>query len=173
MSRLRIFLLFAALAALATVFAACGSSAAEAPTRTRRRCSKDSTFEGIENADLDLRSKVDVSGDEGGNVDVSLSGPFQSEGKPAPGTGHEAPKRAARSAARTSTSKAAWCWSRNKAYVNYEGDDYEVDPTTFSFVESAIEEAQQKSGAESGTEGSTACQKKPPASSTPATSSKT
>ena len=46
----------------------------------------------------------------------------------------------------------------NKAYVNYEGDDYEVDPTTFSFIQSAIEEAQQKSGAESGTQGTTKCQ---------------
>ena len=29
----------------------------------------------------------------------------------------------------------------NKAYVSYEGDDYEVDPTTFSFIESAINQA--------------------------------
>ena len=34
--------------------------------------------------------------------------------------------------------------SRNKAYVGYEGTEYEVDPTTFSFVKSAVEEAQAK-----------------------------
>ena len=47
----------------------------------------------------------------------------------------------------------------NKAFVNYEGTDYEVDPTTFCFVQSTIEQAQQESGAESGTEGASACQK--------------
>ena len=45
----------------------------------------------------------------------------------------------------------------NKAFVSYEGEDYEVDPTTFSFVESAIEQAQKEGGA-SGTAGATACQ---------------
>jgi hypothetical protein len=47
----------------------------------------------------------------------------------------------------------------HKAYISFEGTDYEVDPTTFSFVESAIEQAQRKSGAKSGTAGATACQK--------------
>jgi hypothetical protein len=46
----------------------------------------------------------------------------------------------------------------NKAFVSYDGESYEVDSTTFSFVQSAIEDAQQKSGAESGTEGATKCQ---------------
>jgi hypothetical protein len=46
----------------------------------------------------------------------------------------------------------------NIAYVNYEGVEYEVDPTTFSFVESALKQAQQEGGAETGSAGSAACQ---------------
>ena len=61
----------------------------------------------------------------------------------------------------------------NKAYVNYEGDDYEVDPTTFSFVESAINQAKRsrKAATESGT--GTACQEGRRRSQRSATSSKT
>ena len=51
-----------------------------------------------------------------------------------------------------STSKAAWSCCRTRPTSDYEGVDYEVDPTTFSFVKSAIEETQK------GGEGATACQ---------------
>jgi hypothetical protein len=46
----------------------------------------------------------------------------------------------------------------NSAYVNYEGVEYEVDPTTFSFVESALKQAQREAGAETGSAGAAACQ---------------
>ena len=45
----------------------------------------------------------------------------------------------------------------DRAFIDYKGTDYEVDPTTFGFVKSAIEQAQQQEGAESGD--ITACQK--------------
>lgn len=157
MSRLRTLLLFAALAGLSTVFAACGSdsgSSDESPEAVL----KGSTFEGIESADVDLSVNVDVSGDEGGSVDASVSGPFQSKG------GNQLPELDLTAKASGSVGgkdinfDGGIVLVPNKAYVSYEGEDYEVDPTTFSFVQSAIEEAQQKSGAESGTEGATKCQ---------------
>src|SRR5262249_29878944 len=49
----------------------------------------------------------------------------------------------------------------NTAYVNYEGVEHEVDPTTFSFVESALKEAQREAGAETGSAGVAACQEEP------------
>ena len=160
MSRLRIFFLFAVLAALATVFAACGSDddngggSDESPEAVL----EGSTFEGIESGDLDLSVNIDVSGDEGGTIDVSLSGPFQGKGK------GELPELAMTAAASGSVNgqdvdfDGGIVLVPNKAFVSYEGEDYEVDSTTFSFVQSAIEEAQQKSGAEGGTEGATKCQ---------------
>ena len=45
----------------------------------------------------------------------------------------------------------------DRAFIDYEGTAYEVDPTTFGFVKSALEQAQQQEGAESGDV--TACQK--------------
>jgi hypothetical protein len=158
LSRLRILFLFAALAGLATVFAACGSSDSGSSDESPEAVLKGSTFEGIEDADLDLSVKVDVSGDEGGTVDANLSGPFQSRGK------GELPELDMTAEANGSVGgkdvdfEGGVVLVPNKAYVSYEGEDYEVDPTTFSFVQSAIEEQQRKSGAESGTEGATECQ---------------
>ena len=141
------------------MFAACGGSdSGSSDESPQKPCSKGSTFEGIESADLDLSVNVDVSGDEGGNVDVSLSGPFQSKGE------GQLPELDLTAEASGSVGgkdvdfDGGIVLVPNKAYVSYEGEDYEVDPTTFSFVQSAIEEAQRKSGAEGGTEGATDCQ---------------
>jgi hypothetical protein len=158
LSRLRTFLLFAALAGMATVFAACGSSDSGSSDANPKTVLDESTFEGIENADVDLKAKVDVSGDEGGTVNVAVSGPFQSRGA------NQLPEADMKAEANGSIGgkdvnfEGGLVLVPNKAFVNYEGDDYEVDPTTFSFIQSAIEEAQQKSGAESGTQGTSKCQ---------------
>src|SRR5829696_2793312 len=161
LSRLRPFLLFAALAALATVFAACGSDdggSGGGSDESPEAVLKGSTFEGVESADLDLSVKVDVSGDEGGTVDVSLAGPFQSTGM---GQLPELDMTAEASGSvggKDVDFDGGVVLVPNKAYVAYEGEDYEVDSTTFSFIQSAIEEAQRESGAEGGTKGATKCQ---------------
>jgi hypothetical protein len=159
LSRFRTFLLFAALAGLATVFAACGGSdSGGSSDESPEAVLKGSTFEGIENADLDLSANVDVSGDEGGSVDVSVSGPFQSRGA------NQLPELDITAEASGSVGgkdvdfDGGIVLVPNKAYVSYEGEDYEVDSTTFSFIQSAVEDAQRKSGAESGTEGASKCQ---------------
>ena len=157
MSRVRIFLALAALAGLATVLAACGSSGGgsnsdEAPQAVL----KDATFEGIESADLDASINIDVSGDEGGNVDIELSGPFRSKGN---GQYPELDMTANVSGSVNGSDfdkEAGLVLVPNKAFVSYEGDDYEIDPTTFSFIESAINQAGENG--ETPTEASTACQ---------------
>ena len=158
MSRLRIFLLFAALAGLATVFAACGSSDSGSSDANPQTVLDESTFEGIENADLELKAKVDVSGNEGGTVNVDVSGPFQSGGANQLPEVDMTADVSGSVGGKDVNFEGGLVLVPNKAYVNYEGDDYEVDPTTFSFIQSAIEEAQQKSGAESGTQGTSKCQ---------------
>ena len=160
MSRLRILILFTALAALATVFAACGSDddGGGGSDESPEAVLKDATFEGIESGDLDLSMNIEVSGDEGGSIDVNVSGPFQSKGK------EELPELAMTAEASGTVNDqdvdfdGGLVLVPNKAFVSYEGEDYEVDSTTFSFVQSAIEEAQQKSGAEGGTQGASKCQ---------------
>jgi hypothetical protein len=153
--RLRTLLIIAALAGLATVFAACGGSDSGGSEESPEAVLKGSTFEGIESADLDLSVHVDVSGDEAGNVHAGVSGPFQCR------AGDQLPELDLTAEAKGSVGgkdvdfDGGLVLVPNKAYVSYEGDDYEVDPTTFSFIQAAIEEAQQKSGAEGGTEGTT------------------
>src|SRR5262249_53043258 len=46
---------------------------------------------------------------------------------------------------------------RERAFVNYKGTEYEVDPTTFGFVKSTLENAQQQ-GSQAGSADITACQ---------------
>ena len=58
---------------MATVFAACGSSDSGSSDENPKTVLDESTFEGIENADVDLKLKVDVSGDEGGTRRTSAS----------------------------------------------------------------------------------------------------
>jgi hypothetical protein len=154
-SRARIFLAFLALAGLATVFAACGSSSSgsdEDPNAVL----KDATFEGIESADLELSLGIDVSGGEGGNVDTEVEGPFQAVGK------GQLPELDMSAEVKGSTNgkdfdkEAGLALVPNKASVSFEGEDYEVDPTTYSFIESAVNQA--NSHGETPTEASTACQ---------------
>ncbi len=151
MNRLRIFILLAALFALATTFAACGSEDSGSPEAVL----DNATFKGAESGDIDLSLSVDAKGPEGGDLDVSLSGPFQSGGKGQP------PRLSLTMDAKGDLSgeqidfEGGLVLLPNKAYVNYEGVDYEVDPTTFSFVKSAIEEAQKEGGQASDV---TACQ---------------
>jgi hypothetical protein len=156
LTRLRAFLLFAALAGMATVFGACGGGGGGSDENPQTVL-EDATFEGIENADLDLSIGVDVSGDEGGSIDIGLFGPFQSRGEDLPEL--DMTVEASGSVKGEDIDfDAGLVLLPNRAYVDYEGTDYEVDPTTFSFVQSAIEQAQKESGAQGGTAGATACQ---------------
>ena len=62
--------------ALATAFAACGGGGGSDDPQA---VVDEATLKGIESGDIDLSLAIDVEGEKGGNVDVNLSGPFQSE----------------------------------------------------------------------------------------------
>jgi hypothetical protein len=128
---------------LATALAACGgggSSSNENP----QKVVQESTLQGIHSGNLDLSLHIDAKGEEGGTVDVSLTGPFQSE------AGQEVPELDMTAKANGSINgenvdfEGGLVLLPNSAYINYKGTDYEVDPTTFSFVKSLIENAAQK-----------------------------
>lgn len=155
MSRLRIFVLFTALVALATALAACGGgggSGSEDP----QKVIKNATFEGVESGKLDLSVGVKSEGKEGGDLNVELSGPFQSAGKEAlPELDFTATAKGSVKGEDVNFEGGLTVLS-DRAFVGFEGTEYEVDPTTFGFVKSAFEQAQQQGGAEAG-EG-TGCQ---------------
>ena len=108
---------------------------------------------------LDLSLGVNAEGDEGGNIDVKLSGPFQSGAK------GDLPQLAMTASAKGTAKgedvdfEGGLTLLTDRAYVNYEGTEYEVDPTTFGFVKSGFEQAQQQGGgAESNPADVSACQ---------------
>jgi len=147
-----------ALLALSFALAACGSGGSEKSGESPQAVLDEATLEGIDSGSIDLSLGLDAKGPEGGNLDISLSGPFQSLGK------GELPKADLTARAKGSIGgdkvdfEGGIVLLPNSAYVNYEGTDYEVDPATFGFVESTLNEAQQEAGAESGSAGAAACQ---------------
>lgn len=159
MSRLRIFLLFAAMAALATAFAACGEDSGGGSGANPQTVVDDATLKGIESGDVDLSLGIDVQGREGGSIDVSLSGPFQGQG---PGADYPLLDMTATADGSVGGDdvnfEGGLTLLAREAYVNYEGTEYRVDPTTFNFVRSAIKQAQQRNNAQSQVPDVSACQ---------------
>lgn len=160
MSRLRFLYALAAVAALVATtaaLAACGGGS-DKSGESPQAVVDEATLQGIESGNVDLSLGIEAQGSEGGNVDVSLSGSFQGEGK------GELPQLDMTAKAKGSIGgndvdfEGGIVLLPNSAYVNYEGTEYEVDPTTFSFVESALRQAQREGGAESGSAGVAGCQ---------------
>jgi len=153
LSRFRIFLLLAAIAALAAAFAACGGGGAEDP----QQVVDEATLEGVESGDIELSLSVKSEGEKSGNLDVDLSGSFQSRGKdelPLADVGLTAKGRVND---KPVDFDGALTLLSDRAYVGYEGATYEVDPTTFGFVKSGFEQAEQEGGQNSAD--LTACRK--------------
>jgi len=137
MNRTRILALFASMLALAVGLAACGGSSGP------RAVVDEATLEGVESGDIDLSVGVDVKGGKGGHVDVKISGPFQSE------EGAELPKLDLAASAKGTVEGKAVDFEGGltllggiRAYVNYEGVEYKVDPVTFGFVRGMMEESE-------------------------------
>jgi hypothetical protein len=158
LSRLRYLFTFAALVALATAFAACGGGSSSKSGENPQTVVDEATLQGIESGRLDLSLGVTAAGKEGGKVDVSLSGPFQGQGKGSYPQFDIAAKVNGEIGGEGVNFDGGLTLLPNTAYVKYEGTEYEVDPTTFSFVESAIKEAQKKGRGEGESAGLTACQ---------------
>jgi hypothetical protein len=160
LSRLRFLYAVAAVAALVAAsiaLAACGGGSGKSG-ESPETVLEEATLQGIESGNIDLSLGVKASGPEGGNLDVSLSGPFQGEG---PGSLPQLDMNAKAKGnfnGKNVDFEGGLVLLPNTAFVNYEGTEYEVDPTTFSFVESALAQAQREGGAEAGADGVAACQ---------------
>lgn len=133
MSRARTLSVFVALIALAAVLTACGSGGGSDDPQT---VVDEATLQGIESGKIDLDVGLDAKGKDGGKLDVSLSGPFQSEEEA------ELPELDLSFAANGTMNgevidrEGGFTLLGNEAYVGYEGVEYEVDPTTFNYVKS-------------------------------------
>lgn len=160
MRRLRFPYTLAAIAALAAaslVLVACGGSG-DKSGESPQSVLDEATLQGIESGNIDLAVNVSAPGPEGGKVDVSLSGPFQGEGKGSLPQLDMTAKAKGNYNGKKIDFDGGLVLLPNTAFVGYEGVEYEVDPTTFSFVEQTLKQAQRESGAETGSAGVAACQ---------------
>jgi len=157
MSRIRIALALLAALALGVALSACGGGGGS-NDKSAQEVLDGATLQGIESGVIDLSLDLEASGSEGGKLNVSLSGPFQGEGAGSlPQLDMTAKAKGNYNGGKVDF-EGGLVLLPNTAYVNYEGTEYEVDPTTFSFVEQTLKQAQREAGAETGSEGAAACQ---------------
>ncbi len=156
MSLARILAVFATMAVLAGVLAACGGG--DSSSEDPQKVVEEATLKGVESGELDFSLNVDSHGKESGELEVTASGPFEQGAK------GQLPQFSVEASAHGKANgepidfEGALTLFSDRAFVGYEGTEYEVDPTTFGFVKSAIEQAESQGGEESGTD-VTACQK--------------
>ena len=151
MSRLRIIGLLAALAAIATVIVACGSG--EDPGKVLDGAS----WEGMKSGNLDFSLSVKSGGREGGNIDVRVSGPFQRRGKDLPHVDLTATVKGTANGEAIDFEGGLILLS-NRGFVNYEGVEYEIDPSNFSFAKTSFLPLDPTRRREAGVSALSSCQ---------------
>jgi hypothetical protein len=155
LSRIRILALFATLAVLASVFAACGGGSSDNSNEDPQKVVENASLEGVKSGEFEMSLNVNSEGEEGGEFEAHLSGPFEAGAK------GELPQAEVSVDAKGNAQgdnidfEGGLTLLTDRAFLEYEGTPYEVDPTTFSFLKSAFEQAQQKEGSEADV---TACQ---------------
>jgi hypothetical protein len=158
LSRRRSALLLAAFAALAAILSACGGGGGGS-SEDPQKVIESATFEGIESGEMALSLNVSAEGSKGGNLKVDLSGPFQSTGKKSlPELGLSIRANGEAEGEKIDVD-AGLTLLNDRAFIAYKGTNYEVDPTTFGFIKSGFEEAEQEGAGESSGGEATACQK--------------
>jgi hypothetical protein len=152
LTRLRILTLFVVLFALAATLAACGGGSSSDP----QTVVEEATLQGVESGKLELSLGIGIKGEKSGHIDVNVSGPFQKESEA------EYPELNLSASAKGKVGgekvdfEGAFTLLGNKAYVGYQGTEYEVDATTFDFVKSMLK--QQGAGGKGQSSEATACQ---------------
>jgi len=158
LSRKRTFVLLAALAALAALLSACGGGGGGS-SDDPQQVIENATFEGVESGTVDLTMNIKAEGEHGGNMKVDLTGPFQSTGKGSLPELGLALKANGEVDGEKVDFEGGLTVLGDRAYLGFDGKNYEVDPTTFGFIKSSFEEAGQEGEKESTGAERTACQK--------------
>ena len=126
---------------LALAVAACGGSGSSA-----QNVVDEATLSGVESGKLDLSLGIDTKGSKGGHVDVGLSGPFE-RGNGVRGTKLDLTGTAKGTVAgkKVDFEGGLTLLGGHRAYVEFEGTDYKVDPTTYGYASSTIGESEEVS----------------------------
>jgi len=158
LSRKRTVVLLAALAALAALLSACGGGGGGS-SEDPQKVIENATFEGVESGTVDLTMSVKAEGEHGGNMKIDLTGPFQSTGKGSLPELALALKANGEADGENIDFEGGLTVLGDRAYIGFDGKNYEVDPTTFGYVKSGFEKAEQQGEKESAGAEANACQK--------------
>jgi hypothetical protein len=154
LSRIRIFALFATLALLSAVFAACGGGS-DSSNEDPQKVVEKASLEGVKSGEFEMSLNVNAEGEEGGEFEASLSGPFEAGAKGELPQAEVSIEADGNAQGESINFDGGLTLLTDRAFLEYEGTPYEVDPTTFGFLKSAFEQAQQQEGSEADV---TACQ---------------
>jgi len=158
LSRKRTLFLIAAVAALAALLSACGGGGGGS-SEDPQKVIENATFEGVESGTVDLTMNVKAEGEHGGNMKIDLTGPFQSTGAESLPELALALKANGKADGENVDFEGGLTVLGDRAYVGFDGKNYEVDPTTFGYVKSGFEKAEQEGEKESAGAEANACQK--------------
>jgi hypothetical protein len=158
LSRIRIVVLLATAVAIAAFLAACGGSSDSGSSEDPQKVVDKATLKGVESGNLDLSLKVNATGSKGGNIDVSLSGPFQAGAKGELPEADFSAKVSGEAKGENLDFEGGATLLSDRAYIGYDGVEYEVDPTTFGFIKSNVEQGEHEAEGEGGGSEGKACQ---------------
>jgi hypothetical protein len=157
LTRFRILALLAVLTAIAALFTACGGSddsSSGSSDEDPQKVLEGASLEGVKSGEFEMALNVTAEGDEGGNVEVNLSGPFEAGAKGELPQVEVTAEASGTAGGEDLDFEGGLTLLTDRGFVEYEGDAYEVDPTTFGFLKAALEQSQQQEGGED----ITACQ---------------
>lgn len=158
MTRFRFLALLAVLTAMASVFAACGGSSDSGNSdEDPQSVLEDASLEGVESGNLDLSLHVKSEGKESGDLEVKLSGPFEAGAKGEYPQFEFSADASGSAQGENIDFEGGLTFLTDRAFIDYKGTAYEIDPTTFGYFKSYIERSTQQEGSESSD--ITACQK--------------
>jgi hypothetical protein len=156
LSRLRLFAVLMTVLALAGVLTACGSSS-DGGDEDPQSVIENATLEGVKSGTVDLSLGIVSEGEDAGEMKLELSGPFQSRGNETlPELGLDVTASGDIDGESIDFDGGLALLS-DRAFIRYDGTEYEVDPTTFGFVKSGFEQGLSEGG-EGAAASPTACQ---------------
>jgi hypothetical protein len=136
----RILIVAIAILALALAIAACGGG------NGAQQIVDEATLRGVESGNLDLSLGIKATGEEGGDLDVDLTGPFEAEkGTQSPELDLTATAQGTVGSKKVDFEGGITLAEGSKAYVSFEGTDYKVDPTTYGYGQEILGESEEVS----------------------------
>ena len=148
LTRVRIFAVLATFMVAATALAACGGSGGE---ESPREILDSVSFEGVESAGFDASLGVRASGKDAADIDVDVSGKFQSEGVDLPQLDVTATVKGT-AAGDPVDFEGGVTLLGDHGFVNYKGTEYEIDPNNFGIARSLFLPGLEPKGKGEGTE---------------------